>query len=351
MILKKVKYLAVIFILSVIISSCNSNIESVTRTNNQTTSKITTINDNKKEKIEFSAKKDIIVIEDIDNWNHPIKKYFNGENIRKVELLENKTYPIFYLKNETISEEKVINKYLQGVFSDMIKANGYWDFEVRYDDNSTIIFKVDRLNELLLTVELNDKEINFNKYKKEYDLVFKTLTSRLIKRNENSKYYFRSPQKHNEPPNNSEDFYSISKISYDLEHDLYQILLGRKTDTVEICINAKVNFGQVEFYNDEDERIVFDYNEVAQIFIERFLIKNPNKDEYGFAIKNSPSGFIYNRPKVEAFYVDTNKYMIRLTRMTDTVNNFYYYDADLEVFYNDGDFSEIKNEIDFTTIR
>ncbi len=67
-----------------------------------------------------------VVITDIKNWNHPVKEVIHkyGVVLKKVELLNNKTYPKFYLEEsgEIISDFNFCKS--------VAEANGYWDFEL-----------------------------------------------------------------------------------------------------------------------------------------------------------------------------------------------------------------------------
>ena len=70
-------------------------------------------------------------ITDIDNWNHPVKSVFlsYGINVTKVELLNNRTYPIFYCNFPTFSglqEKEIFKKMLK----DTLIANGYWSYKL-----------------------------------------------------------------------------------------------------------------------------------------------------------------------------------------------------------------------------
>jgi hypothetical protein len=67
------------------------------------------------------------VISDISNWKHPTKDVFEkyGIMLSRVEIIEN--YPIFYTKFKKKKSDNEMKKILE----ELLKANGYWDFEIK----------------------------------------------------------------------------------------------------------------------------------------------------------------------------------------------------------------------------
>jgi hypothetical protein len=87
-----------------------------------------------------------------------------------------------------------------------------------------------------------------------------------------------------------------------------------------------------------------DFGKVINLFISRFLIRNPDKDNPLYALKSSPSEFLYT-VHVDRFDEEKGMYEIRLNRNTDTVQNYFYYDPETEKFYYDGaDKEEITSD-------
>ncbi len=74
---------------------------------------------------------DNIIITDINHWSHPVKAIFAGYGIHltKVELINNKTYPIFYCNfpaSSGLQEKETFEKMVK----DTLKANGYWSYKL-----------------------------------------------------------------------------------------------------------------------------------------------------------------------------------------------------------------------------
>jgi hypothetical protein len=103
----------------------------------------------------------IVVISDIASWEHPVKDILVGKNIKvlKVELLRNKTYPIFYLEIAPIYEfNSQFAEYFDILLHEIAKANGYWDFRV-VDVKKGLKFEVecDKKNKLINDIIANGK--------------------------------------------------------------------------------------------------------------------------------------------------------------------------------------------------
>lgn len=87
----------------------------------------------------------VYVISDIAGWKHPVKDVLTKENIKilKVELLRNKTYPIFYLEIAPVYEfNSQFAKYFNNLLNEVARANGYWDFKV-VDERKGLKFEVE----------------------------------------------------------------------------------------------------------------------------------------------------------------------------------------------------------------
>lgn len=296
-----------------------------------------------------------IIITDINNWNHPIKTFFNDWQLAKVELINEGTYPIFYLK-DNLSKEDIIDNDLNGGFQKMLAANGYWDFEIRYRDSLSIKVKGDKSSHSISKIILNNDSLAMDKYEKEYEMVFNVLTKRLIKNDESSEYYYlRSPLIHDQRPSENADFYQLRPVHFDLKSESYVFLLSRKTDTVATYYHAKVKNDHVSFYydtptvkNDDSvsKEIDRDYLEVEQLFAERYLIKNPDQNDDRYALKTATKKFLY-RATVYDYSINDHLYHFRVSRSTDTANNFFLYDSSNDKFYREGKpMTEIKSPDD-----
>lgn len=77
----------------------------------------------------FGEENGVVTITDTEKWNHPTKKVFidNGFKVEKVELINEKKFPIFYIKAENKEEEYIYNKEF---IKEVAKANGYWSFKI-----------------------------------------------------------------------------------------------------------------------------------------------------------------------------------------------------------------------------
>lgn len=92
------------------------------------------------------------VIFNIKTWSHPTKNVFNKYkiNINKVELID--TYPIFYVDLGKVYSKSDLDK----ICTELLKANGYWNFEIR-DSSTSITIKVygDKKSKKLIKWEYN----------------------------------------------------------------------------------------------------------------------------------------------------------------------------------------------------
>ncbi len=78
---------------------------------------------------------DAVVITDIPNWHHPVKDVFQRHNVTvsKVELLHNKTYPIFHVTCTYDPQSSENSKFYDDLLNDVLNANGKWAFELHCD--------------------------------------------------------------------------------------------------------------------------------------------------------------------------------------------------------------------------
>lgn len=109
---------------------------------------------------------DKVIVKNISSWRHPIKKYFKDSTLIKVELLYKRTYPIFYIDDNTLSEEDVAKNYTSDLYASMLEANGYWDFEIRTLDNKWVKVKGDKKEKKLIEIVFDGKSIDLSQYEK-----------------------------------------------------------------------------------------------------------------------------------------------------------------------------------------
>lgn len=107
--------------------------------------------------------KEIIV--DIRNWNHPTKEVFKywGFKVTKIELLKDKTYPIFYVEHD-----KVHDIYFTELIKEIAEKNSYWDYKI-IDDKGFIEVYCNKNERKILKI-ITDKGVtdyttyNFSRY-------------------------------------------------------------------------------------------------------------------------------------------------------------------------------------------
>lgn len=106
---------------------------------------------------------DVVVISDIDNWEHPVKNVLKdkGIPISKLELIENRTYPTFYV---TLSEEIVRKEAIEDLIEEVAKANGFWDYSfVDESNNIKIEVFIDKENRKVKSYTINGEKTDFVK--------------------------------------------------------------------------------------------------------------------------------------------------------------------------------------------
>ncbi|MFL0253278.1 hypothetical protein ACJDT4_22995 [Clostridium neuense] len=141
--MKKAILITTLLIATVTFSACGNNSNNTKSTSSKSaasTSKKTNLASTSN-KTDTSTNTDE-VINDIDNWSHPVKDVFSaaGIKINKVELKDNKTYAIFYASlNKELNDDN--KAYYSNLVQKVAAANGYWDCEIK-DDNKDIDIKV-----------------------------------------------------------------------------------------------------------------------------------------------------------------------------------------------------------------
>jgi hypothetical protein len=72
---------------------------------------------------------DITVIDNVKEWRHPVKNVLDKHKVvlYKVEL-QNKTYPIFYVKFPYDPWFGHNDNYFKPLYYETLKANGFWDY-------------------------------------------------------------------------------------------------------------------------------------------------------------------------------------------------------------------------------
>jgi len=286
--------------------------------------------------------KPAVTLVDLNAWEHPIKSFFQPQELEKVELLDNETYPLFYSSLDTLSEEEAINRYLNGTYENMLKANGFWDFEIVYHDGTDLKIAGDREKRELAAVRWNSHLIDIEAYRNNYEMILRTLTARILTQDGSTRgYFFRSPLDHNGRPLGDDNLYTISGIEYHVQSKQYKVTLLRKSDTRAIYYWAKIRDGNVMFYYENEKEYTQDFDEVARLYALRFVSLDLDAVENRQDEHSSVSFYDRYSLFVDDFDVTTNRYTIRIMRNSDTVNTYYYYDADLDKYYEDGSGEEI----------
>ena len=75
---------------------------------------------------------DVRIIDDVTKWKHPVKGVFQkyGVVVEKVELRNNGRYPLFYVRLPYDPHLAHNDGYFRGLYAAVLKANGYWDYEL-----------------------------------------------------------------------------------------------------------------------------------------------------------------------------------------------------------------------------
>jgi hypothetical protein len=79
-----------------------------------------------------SQSDDVRIIEDVAKWKHPVKGVFQkyGVVVEKVELRNKGTYPLFYVRLQYDPHLAHNDGYFRRLYAAVLKANGYWDYEL-----------------------------------------------------------------------------------------------------------------------------------------------------------------------------------------------------------------------------
>lgn len=83
-------------------------------------------------------------VENIQTWKHPVKEVFQKHKVKlhKIELLNNKTYPVFYVTFPYDPHVKLNKPYFISLYYDTLKANGFWKYSfISPDDKVKITIK------------------------------------------------------------------------------------------------------------------------------------------------------------------------------------------------------------------
>lgn len=104
--------------------------------------------------------KDVSVITDIVNWQHPTKEVFakNGIRLIKVVMEKNRTYPIFYAAlpgDPSLAQNAKTNREF---LLALAKANGWWDFSIIASDEYKVDVRLDRKNKKLISWDFSKIE-------------------------------------------------------------------------------------------------------------------------------------------------------------------------------------------------
>lgn len=229
----------------------------------------------------FGEENGVVTITDIQKWNHPTKKVFvdNGFEVEKVELKDNKRFPIFYL-NGLNSEKIYSDKFLKEV----AKANSYWSFKLIEDskfaevwiDKNKKIYALKTDKESLkyfydTNVELKAKQVNTLKLKviskkdpedkikmyKELVNFFNTIPARDVNSQglKQDKKYYKYKSK-------TANFYEY--IFHTPDNDISEISTETKKDFNR---NKKIT-EKIKKFTDEFIQLVFEINTESEVIFE-----------------------------------------------------------------------------------
>jgi hypothetical protein len=91
--------------------------------------------------------RDVVVITDVVSWEHPVKKVFARYSVvlKKVELLRNKKYPVFYVDLPWDPQTSPNASQLNRLATELFLANGKNDYAIQSDgDGIRIEYKFDK---------------------------------------------------------------------------------------------------------------------------------------------------------------------------------------------------------------
>jgi len=89
------------------------------------------------------AGEDIETISDISKWQHPVRQVLlkNKVILSKVELRNNKQFPVFFVTLPLAKGNTSTTDYFNHIFLEILKANGYWSYEL-YESGEDFIILV-----------------------------------------------------------------------------------------------------------------------------------------------------------------------------------------------------------------
>ena len=127
----------------------------------------------------FAEERESFVISNIEKWNHPTKKVFidNGFKVEKVELINEKKFPIFYIKAENKEAEYIYNEEF---IKEVAKANGYWDYKIIFKDDFVELF-CDKKKKIVKKSVSSNSTLEFEKFTLTMEDAVKLLKSKLGK--------------------------------------------------------------------------------------------------------------------------------------------------------------------------
>lgn len=225
--MRKIKYISILFLFMSLIFLGTVNQSANTTLNNS----------------------NVFKIEDIKNWKHPVKTVFEKYDIDllRVELLNNKTYPIFY------SDGMFNLRYDFNLLNELAKANSYNNYKIVYANaviNSVEVFCNHKNKEIIKTIVNNDdktKDIN------EYSYNLKT--------------------KNNLCDKDFEVYYKKYKISKNIDTDKFISKFGYGD------ANDNNNLGHIGKGDDGCERNAFGYEDGNNYI--RLIMLNINEEDGG----------------------------------------------------------------------
>jgi hypothetical protein len=348
---KRFVIILAIILIALLVNGCKNSTTDQTSPNMD--SPLIKANDELAEK----PKENITVITDIVSWEHPIKEYFY--DLTKIEM-ENSTYPIFYLARNTFSKEVIINEFLDGTYNDMLSANGYWDFQIRTQDGMFLKIKGDKHKKDIISIILNGDPIDLETIQREYNLVEDMLLARIIKKvDETNFYYFRNPYTYDERPKHEGEYYLPYQIDYLEKQNAFTIALPRKTDTVVTYLYSKIESNKAIIYfgfpsasesPDNDHVFNTDFQQVKRLLTERYFIVGEGKKRDFFAHQSAPEDFIY-KVEVADFDIDERNYLVEIIDIVESESYSFLYYPKIDKFISASEKFTVEDILNKLSIR
>jgi hypothetical protein len=284
------------------------------------------------------------IMVDLTTWDHPLNKLFKkwqySDTLVSVELTKNKTYPIFTFTAGVVDKasfkvplDSQMDYSLYFITNQIGKSNGWWDFELRTDKH--------------------DWQVYFNKTKKELIKAFDAANNTWTDFNELPCPHVNYPTKNNEIVDYIKSNFLTSlqdkssvhlltqKLDYKCQPYIYLTAELNGTGIIDYLeynsINGEVtnNDSKQKFYtimddNNEDvlkDAVLLKQYQTAYSLIAGNMRRKPDSTEYYYCQTDSCTV-----PVADADFfglhitnVKANHYfLIRLTRITDTANTFFY---------------------------